>query len=59
MERTPNQIQTQEKEITPKVRKPELSFLNATRRLVFYISTKCYQNILKGIRVMEWARNRI
>ena len=53
-ERTQNLIQTQEGKITPKVRKPELSFLYATCHLVlFYISTKYHQNILKGICVTE------
>ena len=33
----------------PKVRKAELSFLYATRRLIlFYISTKYHQNIFEG-----------
>ena len=50
--------QIQEREITPKVRKAELSFLYATRRLVlFYISAKYYRNIPKGIRVTEWTQN--
>ena len=41
-----------------KVRKPELSFLYATPYLiVFYISTKYHQNILKGIPVTEQTRN--
>ena len=40
-DQTPNPIQTQEEEITAKVRQPELSFLYATRRLVlFYIFTR-------------------
>ena len=41
---------TKLKEITPKIWKPELSFLHATSRLVlFYISTKYHKNIPKGI----------
>ena len=44
-----NQFQTQEGEITPKVRKPKLSFLYVAGHLVlFYISTKYHQNIPKG-----------
>ena len=40
-ERSRNQIQTQEGEITPKLRKPRLSFLYVTRLLVlFYITIK-------------------
>ena len=51
-EQTQNQIQTQEREITPKVRKPELSFLYAKYPLVlFYISTKYIQIIQ---RVLEF-----
>ena len=43
--------------ITPKVRKPELSLLYATRHLILtYISTKYYQNIPKRIQVTEWTR---
>ena len=35
---------------TPKVRKPELSFVHMTRHLIlFYISTKYHKNIAKGI----------
>ena len=43
---TRNQIQTQEREITPKVKKkPKLSFLYVTCRLVlFFITTKYHQN---------------
>ena len=45
-------------EITPKVRKAELSFLYATCCLVlFYISAKFHQNIPKGIRVTKRTRN--
>ena len=41
-----------------KVRKPELSFLYMTSRLVlFYISTKYHQNIPKGIQVTERTRS--
>ena len=44
--------------MTPKVRKPELSFLYATHRLVlFYISTKYHKNIQKGIRLTEDYHN--
>ena len=43
----------------PKVRKAMLSFLYATRNLIlFYISVKCHQNILKDIRVTERTRNQ-
>ena len=50
--------QIKQREITPKVRKAELSFLYATRRLVlFYISAKYHRNIPKGIRVTERTRN--
>ena len=45
-EQTRNLFQTKQREITPKVRKPELSFWYVTRRLVqFYISTKYHKNI--------------
>ena len=56
-----NQIQTQEGEITPKVRKLKLSFLYTTtyHLILFYISTKYHQNILKGIHVTEWTQNQI
>ena len=38
----------------PKVRKTKLSFLYATRHLIlFYISNKYHQNILKDVRVTE------
>ena len=41
-EQTRNLFQTKQREITPKIRKPGLSFLYSTRRLVlFYISIKC------------------
>ena len=44
--------------ITPKVRKPELSILYASRHLILiYISTKYHQFIPKGIRVTERTRN--
>ena len=57
-ERTRNPFQTKQKEITPKVRKPELSFLYKTRRLVlFYISIKYHQNIRKGIQVTKRTRS--
>ena len=43
---------------TPKVSKAELSFLYATRRLVlFCISTKDHQHILKGILVTTRTQN--
>ena len=43
----------------PKVRKAELSFLYATRRLIlFYITAKYHQNIPKGIPVIEQTRNQ-
>ena len=57
---TQNQIQTQEGEITPKVRKQELSFLYTTCQLVlFYISTKYHQSISKGTHVTEQTQNQI
>ena len=43
--------------ITPKVRKPELSILYATRRLVLLYSTKYHQNIPKGIQGTERTRS--
>ena len=47
-EQTRNLFQTKQREITPKVRKPELSFLYATCLLVlFYVSTKYHKNIPK------------
>ena len=53
-EQTRNLFQIKQRRITPKVRKAELSFLHATCCLVlFYISTKYHQNILKGIQVTE------
>ena len=47
-------------EITQKVWKSELSFLTATHRqdVLFYITVK-YDNISKGIQVMEWTQNCI
>ena len=57
-EQTRNLFQTKQREIAPKVRKPELSFLYATRHLIlFYISAKHHRNILKGIPVTEQTRN--
>ena len=45
-----NHCQILQREITPKVRKAELSFLYATLLLVlFYISTKYHKNIPKGL----------
>ena len=41
-------FQTKQREVTPKVRKAELSFLYATCCLV-YISTKYHKNIPKGL----------
>ena len=39
----------------PKVRKAELTFFYATCHLIlFYISTKYHQNILKGIQVINF-----
>ena len=47
-------ISNKTKEITPKVRKPELSFLYVTHHLVlFYISTNYHKNIPKGIQLTE------
>ena len=49
-EQTRNLFQTKQRTITPKVRKPELSFLYATCHLVlFYNSTKYHKNIPKGL----------
>ena len=57
-ERTKNLFQTKQREITLKVRKPELFFLYATCHLIlFYISTKYHQNIPKDIQVAERTRN--
>ena len=54
-----NHCQTLQREITPKVRKAELSFLYATRRLVlFYISTKYHENIPKDLCLTERKRNQ-
>ena len=40
--------------MTSKVRKSELSFLYATRRLVlFYLSTKYHKNVPKGINYLS------
>ena len=53
-----NHCQTYQMEITPKVRKAELSFLYVTCRLVlFYISAKYHRNIPKGIQVTERTQN--
>ena len=58
-EQTRNLFQTKQREITPKVRKPELSFLYATRPFIlFYISTKYHKNIPKGIRLTEQTQNQ-
>ena len=58
-ERTRNQIQTQEGEITLKVRMPELSFLYTTCHLIlFYIAPKYHKNIPKGILLTERAQNQ-
>ena len=49
---------SKQREITPKVRKAELSFLYATRHLVLFdISAKYHRNIPKGIRVTERTLN--
>ena len=41
----------------PKVGKPELIFMSsACRLIVLYICVKFGENILDGIRVMEWTR---
>ena len=53
-EQTRKLFQTKQREITPKVRQPELSVLYATSGLVlFYISTKYHKNIPKGLRLTE------
>ena len=45
---------TKQMEITPKERKPELSFLSVMCHLIlFCISTKYRQNVLKGIQLTE------
>ena len=50
--------QIKQREITPKVRKAELSFLNAAHyQVLFYISAKYHQNIPKGIPVSQQTRN--
>ena len=50
-ERTRNPFQTKQREITTKVRKSEMSFLYASRRLIlFYITTMYRQCILKVIQ---------
>ena len=57
-ERTRNHFQVKQRVITPKVRKPQLSILYATRHLVLiYISTKYHQNISKGIQLTERTRS--
>ena len=49
-----NHCQIEQREIMPKVRKADLSFLYTTRHLVlFYISTKYHQNIPKDIQVIQ------
>ena len=56
---TRSQIQTQEGEITPKVKKPKLSFLYVTCRLVlFFITTKYYQNIPKSVQLTKQTLNQ-
>ena len=48
-EQTRNLFQTKQREITPKVRKPEFSFLYATHHLVlFYISIKYHKQEAHG-----------
>ena len=43
---------------TPPPTPPKLSFLLATHHLIlFCISTKYHQNIVKGIQITEWTRN--
>ena len=50
---------TKGREITWKVRKPELSFLYATGYLIqFYNSTKYHKNIPKGIWLTELTQNQ-
>ena len=54
-----HKIKLKHKKKTPKVRKPKLSFLYVTRRLVlFYISTKYHENIPKGIRLTGRTQNQ-
>ena len=58
-EQTGSLFQTKQREITPKVRKQELSFLYPTRRLVlFYISTKYHKTVPKGLRLTERTQNQ-
>ena len=43
--------------IIPKVDKPELPIIcSACRLIVLYICVKFRENIMDGIRVMEWTR---
>ena len=59
-EQTRNLFQTKQREITPKIRKPALSFFYTTSPLVlFYISNKYHQNMPKGIQVTEQTRSFI
>ena len=52
-----NLFQTKQREITPQVRKPELSFLYATLRpVLFYISTKYHKNIPKRVFDLQSGR---
>ena len=56
---TQNLFQTKQREITPKVSKPDLSFLYATCCLIlFYISTRYHQNTAKGIWLTERTQNQ-
>ena len=46
-----------QKAITPKAGKPELQFMcSAYCFIVLYICVKFHENILDGIRVMEWTQ---
>ena len=57
-ERIRNLFQTKQREITLKLRKPELAFLYMKSRLVLlYISIKYNQNMPKGIQVTERTRS--
>ena len=55
-----NHCQIKQREILPKVKKKaELLFFYATRHLIlFFISTKYHQNILKGSRVTQLTLNQ-
>ena len=58
LKKTTKKPQKKQRDITPEIRKPELSFLYATCRLIlFYISTNYHKTILRTIRLTERIRN--